>query len=113
MFDMSRRKSSIDTGPENESNVETIDRVEFQEPPLFKVIILNDDYTPMDFVIFVLKTIFGHSDKAAEKIMLDVHKKGAGVAGVFTFEVAETKSYLMNKTAKENKHPLKSFVEEE
>lgn len=109
--DMSGRKSSNDTF--NDSNIETLDRTETREPVMYKVIILNDDYTPMDFVIFVLKSIFNHDDRTAEKIMLDVHKKGAGVAGIYTHEVAETKSYQMNTSAKENKYPLKSFIEAE
>lgn len=108
---MSGRKSSNDTF--NDSNIETLDRTETREPVMYKVIILNDDYTPMDFVIFVLKSIFNHDDRTAEKIMLDVHKKGAGVAGIYTHEVAETKSYQMNTSAKENKYPLKSFIEAE
>lgn len=112
---MSGRKSSNDTF--NDSNIETIDRtsdqIQTREPSMYKVIILNDDYTPMDFVIFVLKGIFNHDDRSAEKIMLDVHKKGAGVAGIYTHEVAETKSHQMNSSAKENKYPLKSFIEAE
>lgn len=80
---------------------------------MYRVIILNDDYTPMDFVIFVLKKIFQHDDSRAEKIMLDIHKKGAGLGGVYTHEIAETKSLQMNQLAKDNKHPLKSYTEED
>lgn len=86
---------------------------DLKEPKMYKVIILNDDYTPMDFVIFVLKSIFGHNDKNAEKIMLDIHKKGAGLGGVYTYEIAETKSMQMNQLVKENKYPLKSYTEED
>ncbi len=80
---------------------------------MYKVIILNDDYTPMDFVIYVLQNIFNHDEGQAHKIMLDIHKKGSGLGGVYTHEIAETKSMQMNMSAKENKHPLKSFVEED
>ncbi len=102
---------------QNKFNSETDSDVLYQnetkEPSLYRVIILNDDYTPMDFVILVLKKIFQHDDSRAEKVMLDIHKKGAGLGGVYTHEVAETKSMQMNQMAKENKYPLKSFVEED
>ncbi len=104
---MSRSKRNTET------DSDILYQDETKEPSMYRVIILNDDYTPMDFVIFVLKKIFHHDDGRAEKIMLDIHKKGAGLAGVFTFEVAETKSMQMNQLAKENKHPLKSFTEED
>ncbi len=84
-----------------------------KEPSMFKVIILNDDYTPMEFVVYVLQHFFLLDEITAQKIMLDVHKKGAGIAGVYTFEVAETKSYQVNKLAKENKYPLKTIIEED
>ena len=104
---------------QNKNNTNTDDDLlldndtDLEEPKMYKVIILNDDYTPMDFVIYVLKNIFGHNDKNAEKIMLDIHKKGAGLGGVYTFEVAETKSMQMNQMAKENQYPLKSYTEED
>ncbi|MBC7740788.1 MAG: ATP-dependent Clp protease adaptor ClpS [Bdellovibrionaceae bacterium] len=86
---------------------------EVAEPKLYKVLMHNDDYTPMDFVIFVLKKIFGKSDSAAHEIMLDVHHKGVGLAGVFSFEVAESKVAQANQFAKANQHPLKTSYEEE
>ncbi len=90
-----------------------LDEVENEEPSLYKVLLLNDDYTPMDFVVYVLKTFFKHDDKSAEKIMMDVHKLGSGVAGIFNFEVAETKALQVNQFAKSNKYPLKCTVEED
>lgn len=96
-----------------DSELDVLDQIETQEPPLYKVLILNDDYTPMDFVVYVLKTFFKHDDISAEKIMMDVHKQGSGVAGIYTFEVAETKSMQVNQFAKSNKYPLKSIVEED
>ena len=90
-----------------------LDEVENEEPSLYKVLLLNDDYTPMDFVVYVLKTFFKHDDRSAEKIMMDVHKLGSGVAGVFNFEVAETKALQVNQFAKSNKYPLKCTVEED
>jgi len=96
-----------------DSDLDVLDQVETEEPSLYKVLLLNDDYTPMDFVVYVLKTFFKHDDASAEKIMLDVHKLGSGVAGIYNFEVAETKSMQVNQFAKSNKYPLKSIIEED
>jgi ATP-dependent Clp protease adaptor protein ClpS len=84
-----------------------------QKPKMFKVILLNDDYTPMDFVILVLRRFFGKSETEATEIMLDVHKKGHGIAGVFTLEIAEMKVMQVNQFSQMNQHPLKSSLEEE
>lgn len=97
--------------PESEGAIQTIPHTD--TPKMYKVILLNDDYTPMDFVVLILKRFFGKSDQEAEKIMLDVHKKGAGVAGVFTLEVAEMKVMQANQYSKMNQHPLKCTFEEE
>lgn len=98
---------------DNTTGLGLLDEVETEEPSLYKVLLLNDDYTPMDFVVYVLKTFFKHDDRSAEKIMMDVHKLGSGVAGVYNFEVAETKALQVNQFAKSNKYPLKCTVEEE
>jgi ATP-dependent Clp protease adaptor protein ClpS len=90
-----------------------IDKVEVQEPSFYKVILLNDDFTPMDFVTHVLQKFFNKKPEEAQKIMLDVHKTGQGVAGVFSFEVAETKVFLTNNLAKQNKYPLKCTMEKD
>lgn len=104
-----------DGGGKNDSatGIDLLDEVETEEPNLYKVLILNDDYTPMDFVVYVLKTFFKHDDRSANKIMLDVHKQGSGVAGIYNFEVAETKALQVNQFAKSNKYPLKSIIEED
>ena len=94
----------------NQGDVDTIVRVE--TPKMFAVLLLNDDYTPMDFVILVLKKFFSKSDEQATQIMLDVHKKGSGVAGVYTLENAEMKVMQVNQFARHNQHPLKSTLEE-
>ena len=83
-----------------------------KEPPMYKVILLNDDFTPMDFVVHVLTKFFAKSAEEANKIMLQVHHQGSGVAGVFSHEIAETKTYLVNY-ARKNKHPLKCVMEKE
>ena len=96
--------------PHSHGNVEL--DADVSEPSLFKVLMHNDDYTPMEFVILVLKKFFGKSDSEATKIMLDVHNKQVGLAGVYTFEVAETKVAQANQFAKNNQHPLKTSYEE-
>jgi ATP-dependent Clp protease adaptor protein ClpS len=82
-------------------------------PPQYKVLLLNDDYTPMDFVLFVLERFFGKSGIEAERVMLEAHQKGLSVAGVYPFEIAETKVYQVMQTAKEAKYPLRVKVEPE
>ncbi len=85
---------------------------ELKEPSLYKVVLLNDDYTPMDFVVMILMTIFNKDQQAAEKIMMNVHQQGRGICGVYTFEVAETKVKLVEITAHNEKHPLRCIMEE-
>lgn len=94
-----------------DGSVETINRLD--KPKMYKVILLNDDFTPMDFVVLVLQKFFGKSEEQATKVMLDVHQKGAGVAGVFTLEIAEMKSMQVNQFARNNQHPLKCSLEHE
>ncbi len=85
---------------------------ETAEPLQYKVLLLNDDYTPMDYVIFVLKKFFAKNETDANAVMLDVHNKGAGVAGVYSFEVAETKVMQVNQFSKNNQYPLKTSLEQ-
>jgi ATP-dependent Clp protease adaptor protein ClpS len=86
-------------------------RPEIKLPPMYRVILLNDDYTPMDFVIEVLRTFFGMNYDRATQVMLHVHTKGKGVCGVFTFEIAETKVALVNECSRQSEHPLKCTME--
>ena len=83
-----------------------------KRPPLFKVILLNDDFTPMDFVVLVLKNFFGMSEEKATQIMLHVHTRGIGVCGVFSKDVAETKVRLVNDFSRKHQHPLLCTMEE-
>ena len=85
---------------------------ELKRPPLFKVVIVNDDYTPMEFVVEVLQTFFRLDRNKAVQIMLYVHTRGKGVAGVFTYEIAETKVAQVNEYARRNQHPLLCTLEE-
>ena len=96
-----------------EENVAEKERLETKEPSLYRVIILNDDYTTMEFVIQVLETVFHKSPAEATQIMLSVHKKGAGICGVYTREIAETKIAAVHDMAAENKFPLKCTMEME
>jgi ATP-dependent Clp protease adaptor protein ClpS len=83
-----------------------------KRPPMYKVVLLNDDYTPMDFVIHVLESFFGMDHDKATEVMLHVHTRGKGVCGVFTRDVAETKVAMVNDYSRENQHPLMCAMEE-
>jgi len=83
------------------------------EPPMYKVLLHNDDYTTMDFVVMVLKKVFHKNQEQSEQIMLDVHKKGKGVCGVYTFEIAQTKVEQVKLLAKQNEFPLLATYEED
>lgn len=80
---------------------------------MYKVLLLNDDYTPMEFVVQVLESFFNKSREEATRIMLHVHKRGVGLCGVFTHEVAETKVKQVMRSAKQNQHPLQCTMEKE
>ena len=82
-----------------------------KKPPLYKVLLLNDDYTPMEFVVYLLMRYFSMSQEQAERVMLQVHTKGIGVCGVFPREIAETKVRLVMNFASENQHPLQCTLE--
>ena len=84
---------------------------ELKRPPMYKVILLNDDYTPMEFVVHILQSFFSMTIEKATQIMLVVHTEGAAVVGIYPRDVAETKSEQVNQYAQENNHPLMSTVE--
>jgi ATP-dependent Clp protease adaptor protein ClpS len=88
-------------------------RPKVKKPSMYKVLMLNDDYTPMEFVVHVLQRFFNKSTEEATRIMLHVHQKGVGVCGVFTFEVAETKVTQTMDLARKNQHPLQCTLEKE
>jgi len=83
-----------------------------KRPPLYKVLLMNDDYTPMEFVVHVLETFFRMSREKATQVMLHVHTRGVGVCGVFTHDIAETKVTQVNSFAREHHHPLLCTMEE-
>ena len=82
-----------------------------KKPPLYRVILLNDDYTPMEFVVEVLQTFFGLDRERSTQVMLAVHTQGKGTCGIFPRDIAETKSAQVNQYAQENQHPLISEIE--
>ena len=84
---------------------------ELKRPPMYKVLLLNDDYTPMEFVVHVLEVFFGMEQEKAVQVMLAVHTQGSAVVGIFPRDIAETKSEQVNLYAQENQHPLVSRVE--
>ena len=82
-----------------------------RRPPLYKVLLLNDDYTPMEFVVHVLQDFFAMSNEKATEVMLHVHTRGVGVCGIFPRDIAETKVALVNQFSRDNQHPLKCTME--
>ncbi|GBQ79818.1 MULTISPECIES: ATP-dependent Clp protease adapter ClpS [Asaia] len=100
-------------GNNDESHISVViqARPETRRPAMYKVLMLNDDYTPMEFVVHVLERFFSKSREEATNIMLNVHKKGVGVCGVFTFEVAESKVTQVMDLARQNQHPLQCMIE--
>jgi len=92
---------------------EVADSLELEYPKRYKVYLLNDDYTTMDFVVDILMGIFHKSYEEAERIMLEIHKKEKGLCGVYTYEIAETKVAQVHKRARDNGFPLKAYMEEE
>ena len=101
---------------ENETNaglgvITLEDEPQLKEPPLFQVVLLNDDFTPMEFVVYAIQKVFGYEHERATQIMLSVHTKGKGVCGIFPKEIAEMKCAEMNNLAQINEHPLLTEIE--
>ncbi len=112
ILSMSENDDDNDLG-EGDTDVLTKTVEKTKRPPMYKVLLLNDDYTPMEFVTFVLERFFGLTHQQAFEIMLTVHKKGLAVVGVFSHEVAETKVAQVMDAARENQHPLQCTMERE
>ncbi|WP_322629883.1 ATP-dependent Clp protease adapter ClpS [Halothiobacillus sp.] len=99
----------VDYITQHENDTETAAAVD--EPPMYQVILLNDDFTPMEFVVRVLVELFYLSTEQAERVMLEVHHTGRGLCGVFTREIAETRVAQVNQVARQNEHPLLCVME--
>jgi len=102
-----------DDTPEGDLGIALKTRPKSKRPPMYKVMLLNDDYTPMEFVIHILERFFGLDHAHAFEIMLTVHKKGLAVVGVFSYEIAETKVAQVMDSARRNQHPLQCTMEKE
>ena len=101
----------IDDVPNN--GVATKSRQKAKKPSMYKVLMLNDDYTPMEFVVHALQRFFNKTHEEAVRIMLHVHHKGVGICGVFTYEVAETKVNQVMDLARQHQHPLQCTIEKD
>jgi len=99
------------TDQNNEVLIQKNTKKKLKRPSLYKVIMLNDDFTPMDFVVYLLKTFFQKNHDEASKIMLEIHNKGSGICGVFTYEIAETKILKVINTSRNNGFPLFCILE--
>lgn len=98
---------------QNESGIAVKTKPKTQRPPLYKVLLLNDDFTPMEFVVHILERLFGMTHAQAIEIMLTVHRKGVAVVGVFSHEIAETKVAQVMELARRQQHPLQCTMEKE
>ena len=107
---MTDKRQNSDNG-DNGVLLET--RQKTKKPSLYRVLMLNDDYTPLEFVVLVLQRFFGHNHEMAQQIMLHVHQRGVGVCGVYSYEVAETKAAQVMDFARQNEHPLQLQLEKE
>ena len=99
-----------ETDVERRGDLETLEKTSIARPPLYEVLLHNDDYTTQEFVVYVLERFFHHDPDTARQIMLHVHTKGIGVAGVYPFEVAETKAHQVVQFARENEMPLQASL---
>ncbi len=102
----------MSTRTQRQRETQTVTRTRVERPPLYRVLLHNDDYTPMDFVVDILREIFHKDEAEAVRIMLHVHKRGIGVAGVYSYEIAETKVAEVRHRAHTEGHPLKCSLEE-
>ena len=105
------QKRSDDIGTGRELGVVTSTKPKTKKPSMYKVLLFNDDYTPMEFVVYVLERFFSMSREEATRVMLHVHQRGVGVCGIFTYEVAETKVTQVMDFAKQHQHPLQCTLE--
>src|SRR5215471_12855249 len=104
------KNRDLETRTKPKGELSTLEKPKVERPPLYEVLLHNDDYTTQEFVVYVLMKYFQHDATAARKIMLHVHTRGVGVAGVFPFEIAETKAHQVVAFARENEMPLQASL---
>jgi len=112
-FVLSAGDNDTDRPGRTEVGVLTRSGAKLQKPSMYRVLLLNDDFTPMDFVVHVLERFFSKNKQEATEVMLQVHRRGVGICGVYTYEVAETKVNLVMDYARKNEHPLQCTMEKE
>jgi len=105
--------NSHSSDPNEEGELGVLTRPKTKKPSMYKVLLMNDDFTPMEFVVHVLERFFGKSTEEAMEIMMSVHRHGIGLCGVYTYEVAETKVGQVIACSKENEHPLQCTMEKD
>lgn len=120
---MKRLKTTLTAGNDDDRDIGrpgrtdvgvlTRTRAKTKKPSMYRVLLLNDDFTPMDFVVHVLEKFFSKNKQEATEVMLQVHRRGVGVCGTYTYEVAETKVNLVMDYARKNEHPLQCTMEKE
>jgi ATP-dependent Clp protease adaptor protein ClpS len=108
-----RKQGNPENGERGDVGVISQTKPKLQKPSMYRVLLLNDDYTPMEFVVYVLEEIFNKSREDATQIMLHVHQNGVGLCGVFTYEVAETKVARVVEASRRNQHPLQCTMEKD
>lgn len=113
MAERKRGGDQLTAPPGAGAGVVTETKPKVQKPSMYRVLLLNDDYTPMEFVVYVLERFFNKSREDATRVMLTVHQNGVGVCGVYTYEVAETKVAQVIETARRHQHPLQCTMEKD
>ena len=112
-FDVYMNNKNIEENDNSSNSVVLEEKTKPKKPSLYQVLILNDDYTPMEFVVLVLEKFFGKNNTEATQIMFHVHKKGMGVCGIYPYEIAETKVVQVMDFAKKHQHPLQCTMEKQ
>ena len=113
-----KRQNNMSDNNSNHPSIEDADLAvkeaspKLKRPPLYRVVLINDDYTPMEFVVEVLETVFGMARNKATRVMLEVHTKGKGICGAYSYEIAETKVAQVTSFAQQQQHPLMCTMEE-
>lgn len=113
LFEINAQAAGRPDDPDPDTGIAVKPKAKTKKPSMYRVLLLNDDYTPMEFVVHVLERFFGKNRQEATDIMLMVHRRGVGVCGVFTYEVAETKVSQVMEFSKQNEHPLQCAMERE
>lgn len=108
---LSQEGATNKPGGEIAATVVSKPEVRIKEPSMYRVLLHNDDFTPMDFVVQILETVFNKNNTQATQIMLDVHRKGIGICGIYPYDIAETKVSIVTEAAREHEYPLRCTLE--